>query len=279
MTHHYKPSVLAMVFLGLSFAGSAESAMRFLNAFRRFQSNFSLTARNNRRLFGIGTVASAVAATTAASKAPADEASQTTPTRIEGDLLVTAYIPRTWDQCDNELYDTSVTPQHPDDLCVAIQATSRDNENDVIPPIGLGGTATAGIIHHKYSPAIGQAPEDTLQKLAKDQKEWADKYASTSSSQKYWRITGRDASRSDNWEYHRHPKLPAYCRFPDRLPISLFDGKKEGDEITFNVCKKHTKDGLGIPVFLRLNQRDYYHRSPGNFETALQQLKDEAAKR
>ena len=90
---------------------------------------------------------------------------------------------------------------------------------------------------------------------------------------------GNDQS---NWSCHGIDQLDNKW-FPEveRLPASLFDGKKEGDVVTFSmpiICKNLDDDGDDIvvrkyqKVSLCLKQKDYRYRSFGSFEEVLKMV-------
>ena len=93
------------------------------------------------------------------------------------------------------------------------------------------------------------------------------------------------ATRGDdqsNWSCHGIDQLD-HKWFPEveRLPASLFAGKKEGDVVTFSmpiIRKDLDDDGEDIiikkwqKVSLCLKQRDYRYRGFGNFEEVLERV-------
>lgn len=70
------------------------------------------------------------------------------------------------------------------------------------------------------------------------------------------------SDESENWTDHSHPRIPN--RIPNNLPIELFEGKVEGDTVTF--------DHDDLTIELVLNQSDYRYRRFGQFEEVLESL-------
>jgi hypothetical protein len=62
------------------------------------------------------------------------------------------------------------------------------------------------------------------------------------------------------------------------LPVSMFQGKKEGDTVEFDYNDSYTDKRTDLPVFiqlhfvLRLSQLDYRYRDYGRFEYALEKV-------
>jgi hypothetical protein len=96
-----------------------------------------------------------------------------------------------------------------------------------------------------------------------------------------WYVT---PGKSDsNWFDHNVDGIEGlehYAPITDRLPISLFEGKKEGDVVSTKVMfRKHhfwkNTDEPGVkklPVTLRLNNLGYRYSDRGPFEKALNEL-------
>jgi hypothetical protein len=86
----------------------------------------------------------------------------------------------------------------------------------------------------------------------------------------------------DNWSCHGW--LPEFLdneeinsigelsieRFPDYLPVSLFIGMKEGDNVMINT-KPEESLKKGLKITLKLAQLKYRYRNWGPFEKVLQQ--------
>lgn len=71
----------------------------------------------------------------------------------------------------------------------------------------------------------------------------------------------------DNWSCHYKRVDGEEIKFPTYLPVDLFEGKKEGDTVTFKWGK--------YDIELTLNQLDYRYRSFGAFEKVLDDLIDQ----
>jgi len=70
----------------------------------------------------------------------------------------------------------------------------------------------------------------------------------------------------DNWRCHLSREWPAlFGNIPDRLPARLFDGKKEGDKISFRL-------GGDIDAEVELRQLGFRYEWAGPFEQALARL-------
>lgn len=72
---------------------------------------------------------------------------------------------------------------------------------------------------------------------------------------------------------------PKYCRFPNYLPLRLFEGKEEGDivSITLPITAYTYEDGetkceLYIRFHIRLAQTEYRYRNFGRFEELLAKM-------
>lgn len=69
----------------------------------------------------------------------------------------------------------------------------------------------------------------------------------------------------DNWRCHSSREWPSlFGNIPDRLPARLFDGKKEGDKISFRLGD--------IDAEVELRQLGFRYQWAGPFEQALARL-------
>lgn len=69
----------------------------------------------------------------------------------------------------------------------------------------------------------------------------------------------------DNWRCHSWDEWPSlFGNIPDRLPARLFDGKKEGDKISFRLGD--------IDAEVELRQLGFRYQWAGAFEQALARL-------
>lgn len=68
-------------------------------------------------------------------------------------------------------------------------------------------------------------------------------------------------SECENWGRHGHPKVG---RFSDRIPVELFMGKREGDQVELVIN--------GFTVIVTLAQEKYRYHSYGKFENLLYDL-------
>jgi hypothetical protein len=108
------------------------------------------------------------------------------------------------------------------------------------------------------------------------EKEW--------SSEKFvqvWYVT--PGSSDSNWVDHNVDHIEGlehYAPITDRLPVSLFEGKKEGDVVSTKVVfRKHhfwkdtdEPETKVLEVALRLNNLGYRYSSYGTFEEAIKGL-------
>ena len=68
-------------------------------------------------------------------------------------------------------------------------------------------------------------------------------------------------SECDNWGRHKHPKVGS---FSDRIPVSLFLGKREGDQVELQIN--------GYKIIVTLAQSKYRYARYGKFEDLLYDL-------
>lgn len=73
--------------------------------------------------------------------------------------------------------------------------------------------------------------------------------------------------------------VPNYCRFPNYLPMRLFEGKEEGDIVTviipidaYNYEHDDVKTEIYIRFHIRLAQTEYRYRNFGRFEELLARM-------
>ena len=86
---------------------------------------------------------------------------------------------------------------------------------------------------------------------------------------------------SENWQDHSTPYgvFSNEIYFPNRLPVSLFEGKKEGDTIilTCNDVKENSDEEIvpstgTVILRIKLAQQKYRYRNFGTFEKCLGDL-------
>lgn len=86
----------------------------------------------------------------------------------------------------------------------------------------------------------------------------------------------------DNWVAHRwddHPEL--FSNISSHLPVSLFEGKVEGDKIKFSLSRAQAQVGehyldqpCAVEIEVELRQLGFRYQWAGKFEEALQRLLD-----
>jgi len=86
----------------------------------------------------------------------------------------------------------------------------------------------------------------------------------------------------DNWVAHRwddHPEL--FSNISSHLPVSLFEGKVEGDKIRFTLSRAQAQIGehyldqpCEVEIEVELRQLGFRYQWAGKFEEALQRLLD-----
>jgi hypothetical protein len=86
----------------------------------------------------------------------------------------------------------------------------------------------------------------------------------------------------DNWVSHRWDAQPElFSNISSHLPVSLFEGKVEGDKIRFTLSRAQAQIGehyldqpCEVEIEVELRQLGFRYQWAGKFEEALQRLLD-----